>query len=176
MNRTLFDISEDLLALSDLLDEQDGDITNHEEAFDRWFEELGAERDAKLDGYAYLIRQLEADAQMLKEEADRLKARKTANDNKVKKLKERLEHFLKLQGIEKLQTDRFTFALQKPGGRPKVEVADYFADCPEELPEGLRRVKFEPDLEMIRQALETDPENHYIFGQIIESEKKLRIR
>ena len=176
MKRTLFDIGEDLLALADLLDEQDGDITETEAQFDAWFGELGEERDAKLDAYAYLVKETESESDRIKDEIDRLRARKTAADNKAKRLKERLEIFLKIQGIDKIKTDRFTFALQKPGGRPKVEVADYFADCPEELPEGLRRVKFEPDLEMIRQALETDPENNYIFGQIIESEKKLRIR
>ena len=174
--RTLFDIQNDILALGDLLEEQDGDITNCEEQFDQWFSELGDERDSKLDGYAYLIRQLESDADIIKAEMDRLKARRTAAENKVKKLKERLEHYLKINEIDKIQTQRFTFGLQKPGGKPKVQVSDYFENHPEELPEHLRRVKFEADLEAIREALETDPNENSIFGQIVEADKKLRIR
>jgi len=178
MKRTLFDIHNDILALDDLLTEIGGEVTEEtaETAIDSWFAELGEERDSKLDGYAYLIRQLESDAETLKAEMDRLKARRTTAENKVKKLKERLEHFLKIQGIDKIQTERFTFALQKPGGKPKVQLSDYFETHPEELPEGLRRVKFEADLEAIREALSNDYENNSIFGQIVESDKKLRIR
>jgi hypothetical protein len=176
MTRGLFDISEDLLALADLLEEQDGDITETEAAFDAWFAQLGSERDQKLDGYAWLISTLESDAETLKSEIERIRARKSAFENKAKGLKARLEAFLKIQGIEKIQTTRHTFALQKPGGKPKFILADLFAEHPEELPEGFRRVKFEADLNAIREAVETDPENNSIYGHTEESEKRLRIR
>jgi chromosome segregation ATPase len=176
MKRTLFDISEDLLTLADLLDEQDGDVTETEAQFDAWFSELGEERDAKLDAYAYLIKETESEADRIKDEIDRLRARKTAAENKAKRLKERLEIFLKVQDIEKIKTDRFTFALQKPGGKPRVEVAEYFTNHPEELPESLRRVKFEANLEAIRELLETGGTEAEYYGRIVESEKRLRIR
>ena len=176
MTRKLFEISEDLLTLSDLLEEQEGDVTETEAAFDTWFAELGSERDEKLDGYAWLISSLESDAEALKSEIERLRARKSAFENKAKSLKSRLEAFLKIQGIEKIQTTRHTFALQKPGGKPKFILADIFAEHPEELPEGFRRVKFEADLNAIREAVETDPENNSIYGHTEESEKRLRIR
>ena len=176
MTRGLFDISADLLALSDLLEEQEGDVTGAEEAVDKWLGELGAERDEKLDAYAWLIASINSDVNAIKDELDRLKARKTAFENKAKKLKERLEAFMKIQGIEKMQTTRHTFALQKPGGKPKFILSDEFDGHPEELPEHLRRVKFEADLNAIREAVEADPENCWIYGHIEESEKKLRIR
>jgi len=176
MTRGLFDISEDLLTLADLLEEQEGDVTETEAAFDAWFGELGTERDEKLDAYAYLIASINLDINGLKDEIDRLKARKTTFENKVKKLKERLEMFLKIQGIEKIQTTRHTFALQKPGGKPRFILSDEFEGHAEELPEHLRRVKFEPDLVAIRAEFEADPENCWIYGHIEEPEKKLRIR
>ena len=176
MKRTLFDISEDLLALADLLDEQDGDITETEAQFDAWFGELGEERDAKLDAYAYLVKETEAEADRLKDEIDRLRSRKTAAENKAKRLKERLELFLKVQDIDKIKTDRFTFALQKPGGKPKVELSEYFTNHPEELPEALRRVKFEANLEAIRELIETGETEAGYYGRIVESERRLRIR
>ena len=176
MTRGLFDISEDLLALADLLEEQDGDITETEAAFDAWFAQLGSERDQKLDGYAWLISTLESDAETLKSEIERIRARKSAFENKAKSLKARFEAFLKIQGIEKIQTTRHTFALQKPGGKPRFILSDEFEGHAEELPEHLRRVKFEPDLVAIRAEFEADPENCWIYGHIEEPEKKLRIR
>lgn len=177
-NRNIFDIAADLQALNDLLGEIGGDVTDEqvEAAFDRWFGEIQLERDKKLDGYAQLIRHLTAQAASIKDEIDRLRARKAATENKVARLKARLEAFMLINGEERMETDLYTFAIQKAGGRPKVVVSDYFAENPVELPEGLRRVKFEPDLDAIRDALETEPEEFKIYGYIAESAKVLRIR
>jgi hypothetical protein len=178
MNRTLFDISDDLIALEQILDEVGGDVSDAEaeHAVDKWLEGLGEERDRKLESYAWLIKRLEGDADILKAEMDRLRLRKQTAENKARRLKERLEMFMKITGDERIQTERFTFSLQKPGGKPKVELGFYFQDHPEELPEGLRRVKFEPDLEAIRERLEAkDPDVQCIAG-FAYSEKKLRIR
>lgn len=178
MTKNLFEISDDLLALDALLDEIGGDISDAEAeaAVDAWLKELGAERDSKLEAYAYLIKENEARAAALKEEAARLKARREAAENKADRLKTRLEIFLKVQGIDRIQTERFTFALQKPGGKPRVAIAEAYEENPVELPERFRRVKFEADLNAIREALEIeDPEVEGI-GIIMEPEKRLRIR
>jgi hypothetical protein len=72
--RTLFEISTDLLALYDRIEELGGDVTapDVEQAIDAWFERLSHERDEKLDNYAALIRELEARAQARRDEAKRL--------------------------------------------------------------------------------------------------------
>lgn len=178
MSRTLFDITEDLLALEDILDEVGGDVSDEEAeaAVDRWLTDLGEERDKKLESYAWLIKRLEGDADTIKGEMDRLRLRRQTAENKAKRLKERLELFLKMQGIDKIQTERFTFALQKPGGKPRVELGFFFQEHPEELPEGLRRVKFEPDLEAIRQRIEEGDEDIKMIAHVVEGEKRLRIR
>lgn len=178
MNRTLFDISDDLIALEQILDEVGGDISDAEaeQAVDKWLEALGEERDRKLESYAWLIKRLEGDADILKAEMDRLRLRKQTAENKARRLKERLETFMIVTEQDRIQTERFTFALQKPGGKPKVELGFYFQEHPEELPEGLRRVKFEPDLEAIRERLEAqDPDVQCLAG-FAYPEKKLRIR
>jgi uncharacterized membrane protein YheB (UPF0754 family) len=174
--RTLYEISEDLRALYALLEEEEGEVSNTETAFDQWFAELGTERNKKLENYAHLIMSIEVDAKALKDEIDRLKARKTAFDNKAKRLKERLEYHFKSHDIDRIETEKFTFAMQKPGGKPKFILSDYFEAHPEELPEGLRRVKFEPDLNEIKEMVEKDPENYGIYGTHAEVERRLRIK
>lgn len=178
MSRTLFEITNDLQALDDLLTEVGGEVTeaDAEEAIDRWLSELANERENKLNAYAYLIKSLDAQSSALKDEVDRMRARKTATENKISKLKERLQYHLETQGIDKVQTDLFTFAVQKSGGKPKMILNEYFERHPEELPEGFRRVKFEPNLDAIREAIVADPETHSDLGYIAEQGKHLRIR
>ena len=52
-SRTLFSIGEDLEKLNELLDES-GDDSQQQELISQWFEQLGDERDRKLDNYAAL--------------------------------------------------------------------------------------------------------------------------
>lgn len=176
--RTLFNISDDICALDDLLTEIEGEVTDvtTEEAIDSWLAQLGEERDEKLDQYAWLITQTEGYAETIKAEVDRLKRRQKTMENKATRLKERLEHFLKTHEIEKIQTSKFTFALQKSGGKPKVILDEYFVDNAVELPEGLRRVKFEPDLTAIRERIEAGDEYALGIATLEEPQKKLRIR
>ena len=178
MNKALFDISDDILALEAILDEAGGEVTDEqvERTIDEWFAELGEERDSKLNGYGFLIRALEGRAAILKEEVSRLRARQQTAENKVARLKGRLEVFLKLHGLDKVETDAFTFALQKPGGKPKVGLDQRFLDAPEELPEGLRRVTFEPDLTAIREKLEAGDEEVAKLAWFEVGERRLRIR
>lgn len=176
--RTIFDISADLQALDDLLSDIGGEVTDEEteKAIDSWLAELGAERDSKLEAYAYLIAENEARALALKQEATRLKARRDAVENKVARLKERLKVYLELNGIDKIKTDLFTFALQQSGGKPKVNLVAFYAENPVELPEGLRRVKFEADLESIREKLEAEEEWVSQYAELQKPGRHLRIR
>ena len=50
---TLFEISNELAAIEELLTENDGEITSDAagEALEAWFDELGEARDAKIDDY-----------------------------------------------------------------------------------------------------------------------------
>jgi hypothetical protein len=174
--RTLYEISEDLKALYALLEEEEGEVSDTETAFDQWFSELGEERNKKLENYASLIVYTEMNTKALKEEMSRLKARKEGFEARAKRLRERLEYHFKAHGIDKIETEKFTFAMQKLGGKPKFILSDYFEAHPEELPEGLRRVKFEPDLNEIKEMVEKDPENYGIYGTHAEVERRLRIK
>ena len=93
--RALYEINQDIL---DCVDMETGEILNTEK-----LDALQMEREKKLEGVALWIKDLKAEMTAVKEEADKLTARKKALDNKIDGLKEWLKYAL--QG-EKLKTPR----------------------------------------------------------------------
>lgn len=151
---SLYAISEDLLALDSILDETDGEITEAAAAaLDHWFMELGDKRDAKVDGYVAVIRTYEARAQNKRDEAARLEQRADVDDNKAKRLKERLRDFLVLHDLKKLETSRFTVSVQANGGKRALTMTAGVDDLPLEFVKTVTTSS--PDTDAIRAALES---------------------
>jgi hypothetical protein len=153
INRTLYDISQDLVALYERLEELGGDVTSPEveQEIDTWFEDLGQERDQKLDNYAALIRELESRAEARKAEARRLADRARRDAEHADYLKNRLVLFFQQHGLKTVETPRYRLTVQRSGGRtPVVLKSD-----PEVLPEEFQRWKVSADLDAIREALES---------------------
>lgn len=93
---------------------------------DVWFdtmEGLEGEIEVKAEGYAKVIKQLEADQAALDTEAARLKDKSKTIENKIKRVKERLKESMQATGKTKLQAGIFTFAIQKNGGKAPIEYA-----------------------------------------------------
>ena len=93
--RALYDINQDILSCVDL---ETGEILDVEK-----LDALQLEREAKLEGVALWVKDLKAEAAAVKEEADKLNARKKALDNKIESIKTWLLHAL---DGEKLSTPR----------------------------------------------------------------------
>ena len=93
--RALYEINQDIL---DCIDDESGEILDVEK-----LDALQMEREAKLEGVALWVKDLKAEAAAVKEEADKLTARKKALDNKIEGLKNWL--LFALDG-EKLSTAR----------------------------------------------------------------------
>ena len=93
--RALYDIDAAILAC---VDQETGEIFDPEQ-----LDALQMERAQKLEGVALWIKDLKAEAEAVKAEADKLTARKKAIDNKVESLKTWL---LDALGGEKLKTAR----------------------------------------------------------------------
>lgn len=154
-NLTLYRIADDLQALDALLAEVGGDVTDEEAnaAIDAWLNELGEARDRKLDGYAALIRTIEAREKVKRDEASRLTREANFESNAIDRLKRRLADVYRHMGWKSVKTDRFTITLAGHGGKQPLVFRDGFTidDCPPEY----QRVKVEPDTEKIRAALES---------------------
>lgn len=152
---TLFEISEDILALEKLVDDcttEDGELMmspETENVLSSWFSKLMEDRDRKLDNYGALVREMLMRAKIRKEEMDRLAARVKADENKAKYLKQRLLEFLDAHKIQKIETRRYKFSCRGNGGLQPL-------DKPEDatlLPEEYQRKIIEADADAIRAAL-----------------------
>ena len=93
--RALYDIDQDIL---DCVDPETGEILDTEK-----LDALQMERDRKLEGVALWIKDMKAEAAAVKEEADKLTARRKALENRMDGLKAWL--LMALDG-EKLKTPR----------------------------------------------------------------------
>ena len=93
--RALYEIDQDILAC---VDAETGEILDTGK-----LDALQMEREQKLEGVALWVKDLKAEAEAVKAEADKLTARKKALDNKIDSIKAWL---LQALGGEKLKTPR----------------------------------------------------------------------
>ena len=152
---SLFDLALDFIALSDLsnelnYDEETGEIINEDEALTELFESVNLQLTDKLDNTSLIIKQMEANAQMLDEESKRLQRRKITLNNRVALLRELMLGALKASNQTKLKTAKFNYSIRKS---KSVQVADV-----EELPRNMVRLKREADKMKIKEALSNGEE------------------
>ena len=169
--RTLFDISTDLEKLNELLDDC-GDDTQQQELLSQWFEQLGEERDRKLDNYAALMAEMSSRAAARKGEARRLQELAQSDENRVKLLKERLKWFFTTHQLKQLETARYKLSLSNNGGKRPLVLDDSIPVT--QLPQQFQRLNVEPDTQAIREALEAG--HHLPFAQLGERGQSLRIQ
>ena len=125
----------------------------------------------KADGYARVIRNMEAQAAAFKEEEKRLALKRKHCEAAISRLKQNLFESMKSTGKTKFKTDLFTFSIQKNGGKiPVIVDVKDTADLPDELV----KITESPDLEAIRKYIEETGDLSYAhFGERGES---LRIK
>lgn len=172
MKRTLFEIGADALALNDLLDELQGDISNDgdAEAIDEWLNETGDALAAKLDSYHGLIKEHAVRATALKAEAKAIAELAASHESRANRLKERLKYFMETQGVKKYPVSRGEFAICGNGGKQPLVVNIE----PQDLPDAYRILRYEADGEAIRAALEFGLD--LPFAQLQERGTHLRVR
>ena len=142
--RALYDIDQEIL---DCVDLETGEILDTER-----LNALQMERERKLEGVALWVKDLKAEAAAVKEEADKLTARKRALDNKITALQGWL--LIALEG-EKLKTPRCN-VYQMHNKRLSVEDETKLIEFLQTLEEPERFLRFrEPELKKdeIKKAL-----------------------
>lgn len=169
--RSLFNISDDLEKLNELLDDC-GDDAQQQELINNWLEQLGDERDRKLDNYSALIVEMTTRAAARKAEAQRLMELAASNENRAKLLRDRLKCFFETHNLKTVDTARYRLSLAKNGGKaPLILDASVPAT---KLPERFQRVSIDPDTTAIREALERG--EHLNFAQLGERGTSMRIK
>ena len=143
----LYELTSNYLYLQQLIEDPEIDaqvIADTMEAIEGSIEE-------KADGYAKVIRNMEASISAIKAEQERLAARKNLLELGIKRLKANLEASMIATGKRKFKTDLFSFSIQKNGGKAPV-----ILDVPvEELPDDYVVITEKPDLTAIGTYLET---------------------
>lgn len=168
--RTLFSISTDLEKLNELLDDC-GDDAQQQELINQWLEQLGSERDTKLDAYAALISEMLARAAVRKAEAQRMMELAQVDENRARLLKDRLKLFFETHNLKTVETARYKLSLAKNSTRPLIVDPDI---SPTQLPEQFQKVSVEVNTTAIREALKQGEE--LPFARLGESGHHIRIK
>ena len=168
---TLYDITEDLIALDELLESVDGDITDEavESAITEWFKELGDNLETKVDNYAQFIIELKARAAVRKAEASRLTARAKVGLNNADSLIKRMKEAFIAMDMKKLETKRFCVSVAKNGGLCPLDI---HGDVPKEYTKST--VVVSNDTEKIREVLGSGKELE--FATLQERGTRLAIK
>ena len=143
---TLFEIAKEYRHITDVLmdsgvDEQTLNDTLEGEA---WPLEL------KAQNYGFVIRNMTATADAIKEAETQMAARRKAIENRVMHVKERLKTGMEIAGVSKLECPHFVIAIQK--NAPSVEIFEP-ALVPAEFMRQLEPPPPAPDKIAIKEAI-----------------------
>ena len=171
----LFELTNDYLHLLYMLEEESDDETIQEVIKDS-IEMLDGDFEAKADNYAYIIRQLEADEEVIKKEEQRLKTRRESIAKNRQKLREALMSAMKATGKTKFKTQFNSFSISAAGG-----VTPVILDCaPENLPDKFQKIKIEADNQALRDHLtalaNSESKIEFPYAHLGEKSEYLSIR
>ena len=106
---TLYELTNDYLTLLDMAEDPDID----EQALIDTMEGIEGEIEIKADGYARVMKQLEATSANLEFEEKRLMNRRKTIDRNIKRMKQALQDAMVATGKPKFKTDLFSFTIRK---------------------------------------------------------------
>lgn len=123
---TLYELSNDYMTLLEMAEDPDID----EQAFMDTLEGIEGALEDKADGYAKVIRNLEADAAACDAESKRLRNKKQTIENNIKRMKSALQFAMRMTGKTKFKTALFTFGIRKNPASVVIDAANV-RDFPE---------------------------------------------
>ena len=164
---TIYELTSDYLNLLELAEDPDID----EQAFMDTLEGIEGALEDKADGYAKVMRMLEADAKGIKAEEDRLSARRKTIENNIKRMKQSLQYAMEATGKTKFKTQLFSFNVQNNPASVVMDEPDV-ANIPERF---LKYKDPEIDRKAIKDAIKAGDEDAMAIAHM-EQTKGLRIR
>lgn len=118
---TLYDLTEELMELLQLAEDPDTDP----EALQGSMESVSGLFEDKADGYAKVIRQLNAEADMVDAEIERLKAKKDSLKKNAESIKKSLQAAMIATDKRKFKTPFFTFSIRKNAESVVLDTDDF---------------------------------------------------
>ena len=142
---TLYELRAEYMELLALLEDPETDP----QVIADTMEGIQGELDIKCDSYVVVIRQLEAQVEMIDTELIRLEKNKSALTNNIKRMKAAVLDTIQMTGSRKMVTDHFKLSIVKNGGKQPMEVDEI-----EKIPQDYLTMKPVANMEKIRQELE----------------------
>jgi len=170
---SMFELTNDYKQLLMMLeDAEDADDETMQEVIKDTLELLEGDIEVKADQIAYIIRELDADEEMLKKEEQRLRTKRESIVRNRQRLKENLMEAMRLTGKEKFKTKLNSFGIRKAGGNIPV-----ILDCPpEKLPDRFQKISIEADIPAIREHLSASGGADFTYAHLGERSEYLSIR
>lgn len=162
---TLYELNNQLLEL--LMMAEDPDV--EEDVLKDTMEAVEGEIEVKADGYAKVIRQLEADKAGIKAEKDRLDKRAKAIDGNISRMKAALQVSMELCEKPKFKTELFSFNIQN---NPVSCVVDDSVDI-NQIPEEYLKITKTINKTALKEAIQNGQEFDYAH---LEQSRSLRIK
>lgn len=165
---TMYEITADMAFLYELMEQGELDPEALKDALTVSKEELAI----KLEAYAKVIKEIEAENDAIKKEIERLTAKKKANENHIASMKEAMKFGVITAEPEtkKIKTDLFTFGVQN--NAPSVVMDEQYI---ENIPAEYLRLK-EPEVDK-KKILEDLKAGKNLEGLAhLEQTSSLRIR
>lgn len=145
---TLYELTDEMVALDQLLEGTEGVITPELEA---WMQEYGDQLMAKVDNVALYLLDREGRARAMEDQSAALEAKAKAERRKVDAIRRYVQLQMVKLNTRELAGNIYRFAMQRNGGRPPVEILVPV----DQLPEDLVTVKttVAPNMLAIREAI-----------------------
>lgn len=154
MDRTLFELSDEILQLDEVLNQiPDEDAEAQEAVLKGYMTTLQEDLSTKLESYCRYILELESRSEIRKNEAKRVMARSKVDENRVNRLKEILKWYFRTHNLTSYETPLHRISLCSNGGKLGLQI-----DLPiEQLPSKYIRqeINLVLDTEHLRADLET---------------------
>lgn len=132
-------------------------------------ESYAIDLNTKAQNVCKVIRNLESDAKSIKDEEERLKARRQAIEKRTDSIKRYLKDNMITAGIEKIESPWFVISVRN---NPESVVVDAESQIPQDY---MREIpaKYEPDKELIKRAIK---DGYQVPGCHLERKKSLVIK
>ena len=165
MSMTLFDIKGEFFRLYELAVQNDD--PECEEAFNNALDDLKTDLAGKSAGYVHVIKQLDMEADECDKVIEAFKAKKEARKNHIAKMKNALLDAMDAAQLTEIKAGEYTLKIAKNGGKQPLVVDGT-------VPDNYMKIKYEPDNDLIRQAIEEGKE--VPFAHLEERGRHLNIK
>lgn len=152
----LYEISEELYQLYDMMEnEEDAELLQDS------LDSVLGQADVKLENMAKIIKNLQADVDMLKAEEQRLSSRRKTLENNISWLKYSIMNFMQVHGIDKVKGDVLNISIAKNGGKlPVIIDVDV-----ETLPDDVCKIEKKADNTKIAELIDAGKCDFAHYGE-----------